>query len=63
MPPVPGRPHPVDLLLCGHHYRVSRAALRAAGATVYDEAGLLVTDRGADCPAASRRPAAAAGRS
>ena len=36
MPPVPGRPHQTDLLLCGHHYRVSRHALAAAGATVVD---------------------------
>ena len=28
---APGRPHPVDLLLCSHHLRVSRAALKAAG--------------------------------
>jgi hypothetical protein len=53
----------VDLLLCGHHYRVSQAALRAAGAVVYDEFGLLITDRDAGCPAASRPPAAAASRS
>jgi hypothetical protein len=26
MPPAPARPHPVDLLLCHHHFRVSRAA-------------------------------------
>jgi len=39
MPPVPRRPHPVDLLLCGHHYRLSRKALAAAGATVYDLPG------------------------
>jgi hypothetical protein len=32
MPAVPARPHQVDLLLCGHHYRVSRQALAAAGA-------------------------------
>lgn len=43
MPPGPGRPHPVDLLLCGHHYRVSQAALQAAGAAVYDETGSPVT--------------------
>lgn len=36
MPPAPGRPHPVDLWLCGHHYRESRAALHAAVATVED---------------------------
>jgi hypothetical protein len=63
MPPGPGRPGPVDLLLCGHHYRVSRAALRAAGAIVYDEAGLLITDRDVAYPAASRPSAAAADRS
>jgi hypothetical protein len=34
MPPTAARPHPVDLLLCGHHYRKSRAALDAAGAKV-----------------------------
>ncbi len=30
MPPSPERRHSVDLLLCGHHYRVSRRALTAA---------------------------------
>jgi hypothetical protein len=33
MPSAPGRPYPVDLLLCGHHYHVARPALAAAGAT------------------------------
>lgn len=42
MPPVATRRHPVDLLLCGHHYRASQAALRAAGATVYDRVGEVV---------------------
>jgi len=36
MPPAPGKPEPVDLWLCGHHYRASSAALAAAGAGVYD---------------------------
>jgi hypothetical protein len=36
MPPTLGRPHPTDLWLCGHHYRHSRTALDAAGATVID---------------------------
>lgn len=36
MPPTPERPHPVDLWLCGHHYRASFAALRLAGARVED---------------------------
>ena len=34
MPPTPERRHSVDLLLCGHHYRVSRPALEAAHARV-----------------------------
>lgn len=40
----PGRGHrcPVSLLLCGHHYRVSSAALHAIGADVYDQAGALI---------------------
>jgi hypothetical protein len=42
IPPTASRPHPVDLLLCGHHFRVSQAALRAAGAAVYDRTGLLI---------------------
>jgi hypothetical protein len=41
MPPTGARPHPVDLLLCFHHYRASRAAL-AAGAVVFDETGAIV---------------------
>jgi hypothetical protein len=34
MPTTQARPHKTDLLLCGHHYRVSRAALAAAHAVV-----------------------------
>ena len=34
MRPTATRPHPVDLWLCGHHYRASRAALTSAGANV-----------------------------
>jgi len=41
MPPVPGRPYPIDLLLCGHHYRASEIVLLAAGATVYGETGVV----------------------
>jgi len=36
MPPAEGRSHPTELLLCGHHYRASKRALSAAGATVLD---------------------------
>jgi len=51
MPATATRPEPVDLLLCGHHYRAGQAALRAAGAAVYDEQGALL-EAGAD----HRRP-------
>ncbi len=43
LPPGPARDHATDLLLCGHHYRASRAALGAAGATVMAEGGQPVT--------------------
>jgi hypothetical protein len=39
MPPAPGRPHETELLLCGHHYRVSRQALAAAHARVAELPG------------------------
>jgi hypothetical protein len=42
IPPAPGRPHSADLLLCGHHYRLSRGALAAAGAVTLDQTGALV---------------------
>ena len=32
MPPTRDRTHPVELLLCGHHFRISRWTLAAAGA-------------------------------
>ena len=60
MPPATGRPDPVDLLLCGHHWRAGREALRAAGATAYDEAGILIMPGGKEVPHASRQPGAAA---
>jgi len=34
MPATHERRHSVDLLLCGHHYRVSRPALTAAQARI-----------------------------
>jgi hypothetical protein len=37
IPPVPARPHSVDLLLCGHDYRASGAALAAAGAVIIND--------------------------
>lgn len=39
MPPT--RPWKTDLLLCGHHYRVSRVSLAAAGAVVREIRGTL----------------------
>ena len=39
MPATAARPHPTELLLCGHHYRVSRQALAAANATVTELSG------------------------
>lgn len=36
MPPTATRPHETELLLCGHHYRVSRRALAAMHAAVYE---------------------------
>lgn len=35
MPPTPERPHPVEFLLCGHHFRVSQWTLAAAGAVAH----------------------------
>jgi hypothetical protein len=34
MPPTQARTHETDLLLCGHHFRVSRTAIAAAHAVV-----------------------------
>jgi hypothetical protein len=44
MPPVPGRQHRTELLLCGHHYRACKRALAAAGAIVVDMTGLPLAD-------------------
>jgi len=40
MPPTATRPHRTELLLCGHHYRVSRQGLAAANATVAELPGI-----------------------
>jgi len=44
MPPTSGRPHETDLLLCAHHYRVSRQALDRVGAAVLTVVGMEVDD-------------------
>jgi hypothetical protein len=41
MPATTRRPQPVELLLCGHHYRVSRDALEKAGAVICDSRVIL----------------------
>jgi hypothetical protein len=42
MPPTPGRDHPTELLLCGHHYRASRSALAEADTAVFDFDGMRI---------------------
>jgi hypothetical protein len=36
MPATAARPHETELLLCGHHYRVSRRVLAEVHAAVYE---------------------------
>lgn len=55
LPVTATRRSSVDLLLCGHHFRASESALRAAGASVYDATGAPVS-------AASAANVAGAGR-
>ncbi len=57
IPPIPGRPHAVDLLLCGHHYRLSRGALEAIGAVALDETGSLIQIVTSEHEVASPEPA------
>ncbi len=40
MPPTATRPHRTELLLCGHHYRVSRRALATVNATATELPGV-----------------------
>jgi hypothetical protein len=44
MPPAPGERPRSELLLCMHHYRISRRKLAASGATVLDRNGGVRTD-------------------
>jgi hypothetical protein len=59
MPPTATRPHETGLLLCGHHYRVSRPALEAARAAVRELPG---TPDDVAAWIDVHRPAALAGR-
>jgi hypothetical protein len=36
LPPAEGRPHPTDLLFCGHHFRRSQTGLLAKGGGFLD---------------------------
>ena len=54
IPPTAARPHSVDLLLCGHHYRASVPALAAAGAIIITDrrsGGATVSEHGTGAPA------------
>ncbi|HEU5389985.1 MAG TPA: hypothetical protein VFV73_29205 [Streptosporangiaceae bacterium] len=59
MPATATRPHETDLLLCGHHYRISRRALEAASAAVRELPG---TPDDVAAWIDVHRPAALAGR-
>ena len=59
MPPTATRPHETELLLCGHHYRISRRALEAARAAVRELPG---TPDDVAAWIDVHRPAALAGR-
>lgn len=56
IPPGRGHPRPVSLLLCGHHYKASSAALHAIGADVYDRAGALIPFGEGERTSARRKP-------
>jgi hypothetical protein len=57
MPPTPQRPHSVDLLLCGHHYRVSRQALVVARARIENLPGKAEAAEAALLGSFDRNPA------
>jgi hypothetical protein len=59
MPATTRRSEPVDLLLCGHHYRAGHVALLAAGAAVYDDRGVLIAGAPAGRRLRPRKTAAA----
>jgi hypothetical protein len=57
MPPTQARRHRTDLLLCGHHYRISRQALAAAGAAVRELPWIPDSTAAWICPERHRSPA------
>jgi hypothetical protein len=62
IPPGSARPHSVDLLLCGHHYLASRAALAAANAVAIDETGSVLEPASTDVEMGDLHYTDAAGR-
>jgi hypothetical protein len=42
LPPAAPGGQPVDLLLCGHHFRSSRSSLDSSGALAFDARGRLI---------------------
>src|SRR6266700_5077803 len=62
IPPISARRHPVDLLLCGHHYLSSKAALAAVGAVAMDETGAIVDPASTGDIRTIRPPSLCAGR-
>ncbi len=60
MPPAEGRPDYTDLLLCWHHYRMSRQALDTAGASVTGLDGRPVNGDWPDAVPGSAAPQATA---
>jgi hypothetical protein len=57
IPAAPARRHSVDLLLCGHHYRASCAALAAVGAVIINDrrSGRTIVTEYEPCPPMPRR--------
>ena len=53
MPATAARPHRTELLLCGHHYRVSSQALATANATITELLGPEESARTALLPASA----------
>ena len=62
IPVTSEHPHSVDLLLCGHHYLASRAALAAANAIAIDETGTVLEPARASAETEDRTHADTASR-
>jgi len=62
LPATATRPAHTDLLLCGHHFHVHEAALQAAGASVYDVTGALISGPASAARAVPRQSSLARAR-